>query len=257
MLPSLVIDITGQKFNMLTPIKYLGGSMWDCVCDCGSTVIARGQDIRNGRHKSCGCIQADEDLSGKRFTRLIAHTLIKEADKHGRLWAKWMCECDCGNKVKVLARSLKCGNTKSCGCLNKEKKTKHGQCHTPEYAAWRSMLQRCNNTRAKNYHRYGGRGITVCVEWHDFTIFIEDMGKRPSGKHSLDRIENNKGYDPDNCRWATRCEQNSNKCTNKFVELDGETKTITEWCNEFGQQVAVVRKRMKRGMSIREALKCH
>lgn len=250
----LVIDLTNQKFNLLTPFEYIGNSKWRCICDCGNITIACGKDLRNGKHKSCGCLQSDEDLSGKKFIRLTAYTLIKEADKHGRLWAKWKCACDCGNEIIVLARSLKAGDTKSCGCLNTEKKTKHGQCRTSEYGIWGNMLQRCYNPKTKNYHNYGERGITVCQEWHDFKNFIRDMGKRPSNQHSIDRKDNNGNYNKNNCHWATREEQNRNKRTNRNITIDGETKIITDWCNQFGQQVAVVRQRLKRGLTIKEAL---
>ena len=153
------------------------------------------------------------DLTGKKFGRLTV--LRKDGrDRHGmRLWE---CACDCGKIIKTRKGALTSGRSKSCGCFNIEgriqRATKHGMHLSPEYTAWRHMIDRCKNIKNKHFDDYGGRGITVCERWHNsFENFYADMGPRPSQKHSIDRIDNNCGYEPSNCRWATATTQALNK----------------------------------------------
>ena len=124
----------------------------------------------------------------------------------------------------------------------------------PEYRAWSSMLNRCENRNNRAYERYGARGIGVCERWRSFRNFFQDMGERPSTDHSIDRIDNNGNYEPTNCRWATRLEQGRNKRNSRLVELDGITKPLPEWAEEYGLDVELVRARLRRGWSSREAL---
>lgn len=154
-----------------------------------------------------------------KFNRL---SVINEAEPY--IWnkikiRKFECRCDCGNLIVVKLNHLRNGNTKSCGCLNDEKRTqpkkiKHYESNhkrTVEYYTWISMKQRCYNSKAKNFKRYGGRGINVCDRWlNSFEYFLEDMGRRPIG-HSIDRINNNSNYEPTNCKWSTVIEQANNK----------------------------------------------
>ncbi len=150
------------------------------------------------------------DLTGKRFGRL--KVIERAKSQCGR--ACWKCQCDCGNIKIIIGKSLRNGNTKSCGCLmkeaNREKMTTHGMRGNPLYAVWRAMRQRCNNTNDKAYKNYGGRGIMVCHRWQKFENFFEDMGVCPTG-FTLERIDNDKGYQKNNCKWATRLEQARNK----------------------------------------------
>jgi hypothetical protein len=122
-----------------------------------------------------------------------------------------------------------------------------------EYDAWLCMHSRCSNHRHKAFHNYGGRGIEVCERWADFANFLEDMGKRPEGK-SLDRIDNDKGYSPENCRWATKKEQCSNQRVNVFMEHDGLRRTVAEWAAVYGLRRDTLARRLERGWDLKTAL---
>jgi len=133
---------------------------------------------------------------------------------------------------------------------------KHGAAidKTPEYAAWASMKTRCFNPKAQQYANYGARGITVCAAWRDsFEAFIADMGARPSSKHSLDRIDNERGYEPENCRWATVHQQNNNQRHNRLIEVDGVVSTVAEAIARLGAHPATIKTRINRGWSIDRA----
>lgn len=159
-------------------------------------------------------------------------TLIKIVGKSKCRAYIGLYRCVCGNEKKIRMSFVRSGKTKSCGCLQRGKATKHGMEGTPEYHAWSSMKKRCNLLSDKGYKRYGGRGIKVCDRWMEsFENFYEDMGNRPSMRHSLDRINNNKGYSKENCRWATATEQANNRRSTVMIEGYGVTQSISMWEN--------------------------
>lgn len=195
------------------------------------------------------------DIVGQKFGRLTA---LEPAPKK-----KWLCRCECGRTVLVVRASLLKGGTRSCGCLRREvaargmgpRMRRHGLSHLPECGIWRGMLDRCYNPRSRYFANYGGRGIEVCDRWrNDVAAFITDMGPRPSDAHSIDRIDNDGNYCPDNCRWATRIDQANNSRWNHVVTFRGETKTLAQWGRELALDPDVISERLVRGWSIERAL---
>jgi len=144
---------------------------------------------------------------GDKFERL---TVIEEASRDNGGYILWKCECICGAIKTIRSNHLRTGNTKSCGCLGRDIATKHGMCGTAEHITWAGMLARCNNIHHTYYLNYGERGIVVCARWHNFINFYNDMGQKPEGL-TLERVDNNKGYYKENCKWATRSEQGRNR----------------------------------------------
>ena len=191
------------------------------------------------------------DLVGRRFGRL---TIIAIDGHIGRERA-WLCRCDCGMSSRVTGGSLTTGNTSSCGCLRLERVTRHGLSASPEYFIWKAARNRCHNRRAQGYQNYGARGITMCEAWRtSFSAFYSDIGARPSPAHSLDRINNDGPYAPDNCRWATQREQHRNTRASRRLSAFGQTAIITAWSEMRGIRAGAIRDRLNRGWSVEDAL---
>ena len=184
------------------------------------------------------------DLTGMRFGHW---TVVGRAKKRTYGGTYWVCQCDCGNTSEVDGKDLKNGRSTNCGCSNKWKKFQGAQGSEPRLAnTWKNMMQRCYNKNAPNYHHYGGRGIDVCDEWHDFRNFIKWACQTgydkdaPRGVFTLERIDVNKGYSPHNCRWATSKEQTVNKRTSVFLTIDGVRRNVTEWADVIGVNRSLV-----------------
>lgn len=187
------------------------------------------------------------DITGQRFGRLTA----KEYDFRPNYKSAWICQCDCGNAARVETWALRAGSTISCGCYKSEfqktvlseqmrkKCTVHGDaCHgyyAPEYQAWQSIKARCYNPKDPGFKNYGGRGIKMSEQWRSsYAKFLADMGRRPTPKHSIDRIDNDGDYTAENCRWATKIEQCNNTRKTVYAVIDGVRKPRAVWARELG-----------------------
>ena len=188
--------------------------------------------------------------AGDKYNRLTA-VRFDHRNKHGSQY--WLFKCDCENEKIIRVSSVKNNSAKSCGCLHKEIKTTHGMSHSNEYHSWASMKQRCLNKKNSHYKNWGGRGIKICKRWMKFENFYKDMGERLEGT-TLDRIDNNKGYLKENCRWATAKEQLSNTRRNHLLTYNGRTMTVTQWASQIGISRMTLHKRVKKGWSIKRAL---
>lgn len=200
-----------------------------------------------------------KNIVGTKFGRL---TVLKYLYTRDNL-AYWLCKCDCGNIVEVKGVSLRSGLTKSCGCLFGDimaKRTTHGDIHSRLYNVWACMKQRCYNPNHTAYNRYGGRGITVCDEWLEYVNFkkwaiskgYDETAKR--GNCTLDRIDNDKGYSPNNCRWVDMKSQSSNRHIPdktgrppKQISINGEERTYKEWAERLGISLGALKYRVKKG----------
>lgn len=178
-----------------------------------------------------------KDITGERFGRW---TVMARAPNGSSNQAMWLCQCDCGSEPKVVSGSdLRIGRSLSCGCLHNEQlaamRTTHHMTGERLYNIWKGMRQRCCNINNPAYEDYGGRGITICDEWlSDFTVFARWAREAGySDELSIDRIDVNRGYCPDNCRWADDSIQCNNRRTNRYITIDGRTQTLKEWCVEY------------------------
>lgn len=194
-----------------------------------------------------------KDLIGRKYNRLL---VLKRVENRGDRPC-WECVCDCGKNCVVKSKSLVSGDTKSCGCLRKEVTAgngkKHGLSRTRTYCTWHKMIDRCLNSSSRSYKHYGGRGIKVCDHWLSLENFYADMGERPE-KTSIDRIDVNGDYCPENCRWANPREQGRNRRNNILVEFKGQTLCMKDLCASFGFSYDTIKYRINKGMSLEQAL---
>lgn len=199
------------------------------------------------------------DYTGQQFGRLTVIKRLLISNGYNSRVVECLCNPEyggCGKTTTVDLSRLIDGAVVSCGCYRKERATKHGHHKVPEYKTWVNIKQRCYNKKNDQYDDYGGRGITMCDEWKEsFEAFYRDMGPRPSPEHSIDRRDNNKGYSKENCRWATLVEQANNRRDNLYFDFDGDRKTLTEWCREFGLNYNRIRYLiLKKGISFEDAI---
>lgn len=190
-------------------------------------------------------------MDALRFGRLL---LVAFAERRkGQPYV--VCKCDCGGVVTVALSSVRTGRTKSCGCLQRETKSglRHGMTESRTYSIWCGVRQRCLNPNNPAYVNYGGRGIGIHPRWETFENFYADMGDAPEGK-SLERVDNDKGYGPDNCVWADRIEQARNNRRCRRIAHKGQTKTLGEWADEYGLRRQTLAKRLDKGWPIERAL---
>lgn len=174
----------------------------------------------------------EDDMVGLRFGKLIVDSRVEDyVAPSGGTHKKYACMCDCGKQVNVLKEHLLSGRQKSCGCLKKERRiVTHGKTQTRLYRIWSNMCNRCSNKNNPVWRRYGERGITVCDDWKTFENFRKwAVENNYTDILTIDRIDNNKGYNPSNCRWADNFVQSNNKRNNHMIEYRGEIKTLSEW----------------------------
>lgn len=195
-----------------------------------------------------------QDLTGKRFGKLL---VVEECQKRGKFnMIEWLCVCDCGGKTVATTSALKSGHKKSCGCINSGLYSNNKRL----YNVWRGMINRCENPKSNRYHRYGGRGICVCDEWHEFSSFLEwalDNGYDPNAKRgqcTIDRVDLDGYYCPENCRWVDNKTQMSRVSTNRYVEVDGKPVCLTEAARMVGISIDTVKSRLRRGWSVEDAI---
>mgnify|MGYP007003809897 CR=1 FL=1 len=199
-----------------------------------------------------------QNLIGEKFGRL---EVISEAGRSKQGRRLWKCKCTCGNETILNTNVLISGTTKSCGCLRnevaRERMTTHGISNSRLFSIWSAMKKRCYNKNFFQYNHYGGRGITICPEWlHNFQAFYDwAMANGYRDDLTIERKNNDKGYSPDNCRWATNKEQQNNKRTNRILTLNGETHTVSEWGEITGLNRRLIEDRITRlGWSDEKAL---
>jgi hypothetical protein len=276
-------ELAGQRFGRWLVLERTSSpsdsrSHWRCRCDCGTVKAVSATSLRSGATHSCGCLTVDvlragrADLTGQRFNRWTVlrfwgHTPTKKA--------MWECRCDCGSLGQVEGSNLKGGASKSCGCLTAElnkARSIHSLSGSPERGVYYNMLSRCSNENRKDYKNYGGRGIRPCAAWETppvgFLRFYEILGARPSSHHTLDRIDNNRGYDcgacadcrgrcaPLNCRWLGRTGQARNKRRLRMLKhpVSGEEMCLTAWAMRLGVSPAALTGRLQRGVPLEQAL---
>lgn len=269
----------GETYNgikVLEKFREKGHTKYWCICPvCGERFSMKAETVGKARQcKKCNAKSRIIDISGQRFGRLVAiEHAGRVVNKNGFRTTLWRCKCDCGNESVVRYPLLVSGNTRSCGCLERENKERivrlsqetnlksasvdfyNGNLDNhPLRLIWKSMLTRCNNSHAKSYTHYGARGIKVCERWqrdnNGFENFVNDMGERPTPEHTLDRIDYNGDYCPENCRWATPAEQANNKTDNVYIKVGGKQITAKQFCKMLGLNYWVAIKQIQRGYDI-------
>lgn len=189
--------------------------------------------------------------AGDRFGQITLVSIV-ESPRRGTFW---LCRCDCGNEVVKYAGHIRAGQAKSCGCVKGAHRT-HQMSGSSEYRAWDNARSRCYRENDRKYPTYGGRGVRMCEAWRQsFEAFIADMGKKPTSLHTLDRINNDGNYEPSNCRWATRTEQNNNRSFNRHLMLNGELLTVAQAARAVGLPHATILHRLDAGKSDEEAVR--
>ena len=265
-------DHTGAKVGRWTALEYAGcltlegmkhrGCYYRCRCECGTERLVRAETFNRPEAEktglSCGCLSLERKrmnrikLEGRRYGRWVVLEHAGNSPTTGT--PVYRCRCDCGSEAVISGQSLREGTSLSCGCLKVEEFSNrirtHGKSQSPEYKTWLQMKSRC---RMSMY--YIRHGIQVCERWaSSFEAFVADVGIKPSPQYTLDRIDNMKGYEPGNVRWATPTQQARNKRNNRLLTCHGETKHLDEWAAQMGLSSATLYSRLRKGMSEEDAI---
>lgn len=247
------INLIGQRFGKLVVIEKsekkssMGGSYWECLCDCGNKKAIFSGSLKSGNQNSCGCSKK-LNLIGQRFGKLV---VVKKSEKKGNKGASyWECLCDCGKQITKAGSALKNSSFLSCGCYShrqsKESKTRI-------YTIWSNMKRRCFNTKNKQFKHYGGRGITIFSDWLDFFKFKKwALENGYSEKLSIDRINNDGNYEPNNCRWVNQLTQVRNRRNTVKLIFNGCEKTLFEWAEHYRIKKTTANSRYHKGKSFEE-----
>ena len=192
------------------------------------------------------------NLIGQRFGKLV---VISRSETLPPRITMWLCQCDCGVVKPIRAQTLMDGRSKTCGCSKYEQRPRtHGMTETATYRTWCHMKERCDNPRCERYSRWGGRGITYDPRWSSFENFLADMGEKPKGRYSIDRIDNDGNYSKANCRWATDDQQANNNEHPKLLTYVGITQSVTRWAKQIGMSRLTLSDRLRRGWAVEKAI---
>lgn len=249
-------DHSGERFGKLLIIKKLphykdNKTYYLCKCDCGKDKITLYGDMVNGSVRSCGCLlkkYSDIDFVGQKFGRL---TVLSEG-RDGKNEQIFNCICDCGNYISSIKHNVIKGNTLSCGCLHKDKcrelLTTHNKSNTNLYRRYLKIKDRCYNNKCKAYKNYGGRGIKMCEEWSNNFLSFYDWAINNGYEQNLtiERIDVNGDYCPENCKWITLAEQCKNKRSNIVITFNNKTQILADWARELNLNPETIRNRMKK-----------
>lgn len=239
-------------------VGYAGRGMWRCRCDCGQERVVKRSGLTMGKSKSCGCYARDRLTALRREETANAKSRVSVGQRFGMLTvieheypAQFViCHCDCGREARPGISNLLLGKTRSCGCG----RYTHRKSATEEHRIWLQMRYRCRASTSPDFARYGAKGVRVCDRWDSFEAFLEDMGPRPSRDHTLDRIDPAGNYEPTNCRWATRIQQQTNRRYNHRLEHEGLNLTISDWSRRTGLSESTILNRLNRGWPVWKTL---
>ena len=241
----------GDKFGRLKVIEYAGRNYrnrktWLCECECGNKKVISQDDLKSGKTNSCGCLRKEmmseksfKNLKGKRFGEWTVLDLSGKNKYNQRLWK---CKCSCGEIAEVTSGVLLGGYSRSCrDCAYKKKgenQKTHGMSRNRIYKIYQGVLNRCNNKNNYSFEHYGGRGIMVCDKWsgeHGFENFYKwAIENEYSEELTIDRIDVNGNYEPDNCRWVDMKAQANNRRNNVSIMYNGKNQTLAQWSEELG-----------------------
>lgn len=258
----------GSVFGRLTVLSSFSGKAL-CSCTCGREKTVHAYNLTSGNTRSCGCLRSEylkrkwlshSDQTSIPVGRVFGRLTVVKTDRQ-----RTQCSCSCGNLTWVSKYDLLKGKTESCGCLSREvaaenmrrTSTIHGRWNTREWNIWSHIQKRCYDPNAVGYEKYGAIGITVCQEWRGrggFQAFLDHIGPCPSIKHTVDRKDNSKGYEPGNVRWATPKEQARNRRNNVNITAFGKTQCLAAWSEELGISPALIQSRLARGWPVEKAL---
>ena len=269
---SATIDITEQCFGRLvviervfpnTPAKQ---ARWRCRCDCGKETTTITHSLKSGKTCSCGCLGSEKtiarnkkgtiDLKGQRFGGWL---VIERAEISKGKGSRWKCICDCGNIKIVNGFYLRKGISTSCGCMRQENRKKNwkgsGLTRTRLGNIHYHMMRRCYDPNCKSFEDYGNRRIKVCEEWHDLkTFYMWAISNGYSDNLTIERIDNNLGYYPENCTWIPKADQSKNRRNNHWMTLKGETRPMEEWSRLLGIPRSTIEWRLRNGRTEEQAL---